>query len=46
MGNAMNERTIYVENEQHYEQVIERITTVKKFLWIGACHKNCVNDIS
>lgn len=31
----MNERTIYVENEQHYEQVIERIATVKKFLWIG-----------
>ncbi len=31
----MKEQTIYVENEKHYEQVIERIATVKKTLWIG-----------
>jgi len=29
------EETIYIANEQHYDQVIERIKTVKKTLWIG-----------
>ena len=29
------ENTLYVANEQHYEQVVERIRTVKKTLWIG-----------
>ncbi|MCQ2240035.1 phospholipase D-like domain-containing protein [Treponema sp.] len=27
--------TLYIANEEHYEQVIERIKTVKKTLWIG-----------
>ena len=27
--------TIYIANEAHYDQVIERIKTVKKTLWIG-----------
>jgi len=27
--------TIYVANEEHYEQVIEKIKNVKKTLWIG-----------
>ena len=27
--------TLYVADEAHYEQVIERISTVKKTLWIG-----------
>ena len=27
--------TIYIANDDHYDQVIERITTVKKILWIG-----------
>ena len=26
---------IYISNEAHYEQVIERIKSVKKTLWIG-----------
>ena len=26
---------LYIANEQHYEQVIERIKSVKKTLWIG-----------
>ena len=26
---------IYISNEQHYDQIIERIKTVKKVLWIG-----------
>lgn len=26
---------IYISNEAHYDQVIERIKTVKKTLWIG-----------
>ena len=26
---------IYISNEQHYDQVIERIKSVKKLLWIG-----------
>ena len=30
-----NEEFLYISNESHYEQVIERITTVKKTLWIG-----------
>ena len=25
----------YIQNEQHYTEVISRITTVKHFLWIG-----------
>lgn len=27
--------TIYIANDDHYDQVIERIKTVKKILWIG-----------
>ena len=27
--------TLYIANEAHYDQVIERIKTVKKTLWIG-----------
>ena len=30
-----SEDTIFIANEVHYEQVIERIKTVKKTLWIG-----------
>lgn len=30
-----NEEFLYISNESHYEQVIERIKTVKKTLWIG-----------
>ena len=30
-----SEETIFIANEVHYEQVIERIKTVKKTLWIG-----------
>ncbi len=30
-----SEDTFFVANEAHYEQVIERIKTVKKTLWIG-----------
>ncbi len=30
-----SEDTIFIANEAHYEQVIERIKTVKKTLWIG-----------
>lgn len=26
---------LYISNESHYDQVIERIKTVKKTLWIG-----------
>ena len=29
------EEFLYISNESHYEQVIERIKTVKKTLWIG-----------
>ena len=32
---SKNEEFLYISNESHYEQVIERITTVKKTLWIG-----------
>jgi phosphatidylserine/phosphatidylglycerophosphate/cardiolipin synthase-like enzyme len=34
-----NEEFLYISNESHYEQVIERIKTVKKTLWI------CTADI-
>ena len=30
-----SDNTIFIANEAHYEQVIERIKTVKKTLWIG-----------
>ncbi len=30
-----NKEFLYISNEAHYEQVIERIKTVKKTLWIG-----------
>lgn len=30
-----NEEFLYISNESHYEQVIERIKTVNKTLWIG-----------
>ena len=30
-----NEEFLYISNESHYDQVIERIKTVKKTLWIG-----------
>ena len=30
-----SEETIFIANEAHYDQVIERIKTVKKTLWIG-----------
>lgn len=30
-----NEEFLYISNESHYEQVIERIKTVKKTIWIG-----------
>lgn len=30
-----NEEFLYISNESHYKQVIERIKTVKKTLWIG-----------
>ena len=30
-----SEDTIFIANEAHYNQVIERIKTVKKTLWIG-----------
>lgn len=30
-----NEEFLYISNESHYEQVTERIKTVKKTLWIG-----------
>ena len=30
-----NEEFLYISNESHYEQVIGRIKTVKKTLWIG-----------
>ena len=29
------EEIVYISNQEHYEQVIERIKTVKKTLWIG-----------
>ena len=32
---SKNEEFLYISNESHYEQVIERIKTVKKTLWIG-----------
>ena len=31
----MMDKTLYIANEAHYEQVVERIHTVKKTLWIG-----------
>ena len=31
----MMDNTLYIANEAHYEQVVERIHTVKKTLWIG-----------
>ena len=31
----MTNETLYIADEEHYEQVIERIKTVKKTLWIG-----------
>ena len=33
--NKTSEDTIFIANEAHYNQVIERIKTVKKTLWIG-----------
>lgn len=32
---SSNEEFLYISNESHYDQVIERIKTVKKTLWIG-----------
>lgn len=32
---SKNEQFLYISNESHYEQVIERIKTVNKTLWIG-----------
>ena len=32
---SSNSEFIYISNEAHYDQVIERIKTVKKTLWIG-----------
>ena len=32
---STNSEFIYISNEAHYDQVIERIKTVKKTLWIG-----------
>lgn len=32
---SKNEEFLYISNESHYEQVIERIKTVNKTLWIG-----------
>ena len=32
---TIKDESIYIANEEHYEQVIERIKTVKKTLWIG-----------
>lgn len=32
---AAKEEFLYISNEAHYDQVIERIKTVKKILWIG-----------
>ena len=32
---ATNDEFLYISNEAHYDQVIERIKTVKKTLWIG-----------
>ncbi|MBR4328320.1 MAG: phospholipase [Candidatus Riflebacteria bacterium] len=33
-----SEDTIFIANEAHYNQVIERIKTVKKTLWIGTAN--------
>ena len=31
----------YIQNEQHYTEVISRVATVKQSLWMGAWCKKC-----
>lgn len=33
--NSSDMETLYIANDAHYEQVVERIKDVKKTLWIG-----------